>query len=221
MSRSSLWLWPLVDEGEPGHSQRLAARSDRRYEAAKVATPCGAASAPIRARMLDHGDELTLDSGEGARGRTHRGYTRQSPRAPLNPSALTGSSTDRGLRPSRVEALRHRRTSLTDAQPKSRVAAAVQGESTRVARELAAGVEALRHRRTSLTDAQTNSRVAAVQDGLESTRVARELAAADPKQRGCELAAADHKQRRWEAEAVVAAELWILASTPSSWHCPL
>ena len=91
-----------------------------------------------------------------------------------------------------------------------------------MARELAAGVEALRHRRTSLTDAQPNSWVApAVQDGLESTRGARELAAADPKQRGCELAAADHKQRRWEAEAVVAAELWILASTPSSWHCPL
>ena len=218
MSRSSLWLWPLLDGGETGRlpSQRLAARSDRRYEAAEVATLCGAASAPIRARMLDHGDELTLDSGEGSI------YTRHSPRAPLNPSALTGSSTDRGLRPSRVEALRHRRASLTDAQPNSWVVAAVQGESTRVARELAAGVEALRHRRTSLTDAQPKSWVAAaVQDGLESTRVARELAAADPKQRGCELAAADHKQRRWEAEAVVAAELWILAPTPSAWHCPL
>ena len=185
MRRSSLWLWPLVDEGEPGHSQRLAARSDRRYEAAKVATPCGAASAPIRARMLDHGDELTLDSGEGARGRTHRGYTRQSPRAPLNPSAPTGSSTDRGLRASRFEALRDRRTSLTDPQANGQVAAA---------------------------DAECTP---------ESTRVAGELAAAEHKQRGCELAAADHKQRRWEAEAVVAAELWILASTPSSWHCPL
>ena len=146
MNRSRSWAQATLLAFAPKRGMLLRwlpANAERRYEAAEVVNPCGAACAPTLAhpRIVplenDHGEDIfeaaTAAQGtrtwayEGAHGSAHLRHRRQLTSSPSrNP---TGSSTDHGRKrshvgfpraPSRLEAgfeaLRQPRRSLTEPQ---------------------------------------------------------------------------------------------------------